>query len=335
MKKNILNKTRVLVAGVAVVGAFTLCVTLGLSQQAAAPSPEITTIKVQGSVYMLQGAGGNVAVQTGDMGVVVVDTGLAQNADKLVAAIRKLSDKPLQYIINTHMHGDHTGGNDAVRRAGTTITGANVAGNLTDATAGAQIIAHENVLNRMSAPTGQQASSPFGAWPTITYVTGQNELHFNGEPIEARWQPNAHTDGDSIVVFRRSDVVATGDIFVTTTFPFIDIDRGGSIQGELDALNNIIDIAIPQHEEEGGTYIIPGHGRICDEFDVVEFRDMVTIIRDRIQNGIKKGMTLEQIKTAGYTKDYDARWSAKQGIGTADTFVTSVYKSLTTPLKKK
>jgi len=314
----------------------TLAIVVAIEAQQAAPAnSEITTLHVQGNVYMLQGAGGNVAVQIGDMGVVVVDTGLAQNADKLIAAIRKLSDKPIQYIINTHMHPDHTGGNDAVRRAGVTITGANVAGNLTDATAGAQIIAHENVLNRMSAPTGQQASAPFGAWPTITYVTGQNELHFNDEPIEARWQPNAHTDGDSLVVFRRSDVVATGDIFVTTSYPFIDLERGGTIQGEIDALNNILDIAIPKHEEEGGTYIIPGHGRICDEYDVLEFRDMVTIIRDRIQNGIKKGMTLDQIKAAGWTKDYDARWSAKQGFGTADNFVTSVDKSLTATPKKK
>jgi cyclase len=316
--------------------AVTLAMTVTMQAQQAAPAnTEITTLHVQGNVYMLQGAGGNVAVQIGDMGVVVVDTGLAQNADKLIAAIRKLSDKPIQYIINTHMHPDHTGGNDALRRAGVTITGANVAGNLTDATAGAQIIAHENVLNRMSAPTGQQASSPFGAWPTITYVTGQSELYFNDEPIEARWQPAAHTDGDSLVIFRRSDVVATGDIFTTTSYPFIDLERGGSIQGELDALNNILDIAIPKHEEEGGTYIIPGHGRICDEFDVLEYRDMVTIIRDRIQNAIKKGMTLEQIKKAGLTLDYDARWSAKQGFGTADNFVTSVYKSLTAAPKKK
>jgi len=295
----------------------------------------ITTIHVQGNVYMLQGAGGNVAVQIGDMGVVVVDTGNGQNSDKLIAAVRKLSNKPIQYIVNTSMDAVHTGGNDDVRKAGVTITGANVAGNLTDATAGAAIIAHENVLNRLSAPTGQKAVAPFGAWPTITYVTGQNELYFNEEPIEARWQPSAHTDGDSLVVFRRSDVVATGDIFSTLSYPVIDIERGGSIQGELDALNNILDIAIPKHEEEGGTYIIPGQGRICDEFDVLEYRDMVTIIRDRIQNAIKKGMTLEQIKTAGLTKDYDARWSAKQGPATADNFVSAVYRSLTAPPKKK
>lgn len=295
----------------------------------------ITAIHVQGNVYLLQGAGGNVVVQIGDMGVVVVDTGDGKNNANLIAAIRKLSDRPLQYIINTSMDAMHTGGNDAVRRAGVTITGANVAGNLTDATQGAQIIAHENVLNRMSAPTGQKAAEPFGFWPTITYVSGQNELFLNEEPIEARWQPAAHSDGDSLVIFRHSDVVATGDIFNTISYPNIDLERGGSIQGELDALNNILDIAIPKHEEEGGTYIVPGAGRICDEFDVLEYRDMVTIIRDRIQNGIKKGMTLDQIKAAGYTKDYDGRWSAKEGFGTADNFVTTVYKSLMEAAKKK
>jgi len=148
--------------------------------------------------------------------------------------------------------------------------------------------------------------------------------------VEVRWQPAAHTDGDSLVIFRRSDVVATGDIFNTDSYPFIDVERGGSVQGEIDALNNIVDIAIPKHEEEGGTYIIPGHGRICDEFDVVEYRDMVTIVRDRVRNAIKKGMTLEQTQAAGFTKDYDARWGAKEGPGTADNFVASVYRSLKT-----
>jgi glyoxylase-like metal-dependent hydrolase (beta-lactamase superfamily II) len=217
-----------------------------------------------------------------------------------------------------------------VRRAGVTITGANVAGNLTDATQGAQIIAHENVLNRMSAPTGSQAPTTFGNWPTETYVSGQKELFFNDEPVEVKYQPAAHTDGDSLVFFRHSDVVVTGDIFVTTSYPFIDLERGGSIQGEIDALNNILDLTIPKHDEEGGTYVIPGHGRICDEFDVLEYRDMVTIIRDRVQAAIKKGMTLAQVKAAHLTLDYDARYSAKTGFGTADNFVEAVYKSLTT-----
>ncbi|HTR35308.1 MAG TPA: MBL fold metallo-hydrolase [Bryobacteraceae bacterium] len=294
----------------------------------------ITTIHVQGHVYMIHGLGGNVVVQTGDTGVLVVNTGLEQNSARLIAAIRKISDKPLQYIFNTCVHPDQTGGNDALRRIGVTITGANVTGDIADAAQGAQIIAHENVLNRMSAPTGQKSSMPFEAWPTDTYVSGQKEVFFNEEPVVARWQPAAHTDGDSLVIFRRSDVVATGDIFNTESYPVIDVERGGSIQGEIDALNNIIDIAIPKHEEEGGTYIIPGHGRICDEFDVVEYRDMVTIVRDRVQNGIKKGMTLEQIKAAGFTKDYDARWSAKDGPGTAENFVTSVYRSLVASASK-
>jgi cyclase len=295
---------------------------------------DLTTIHVQGSVYMLHGLGGNVAVQIGDSGVLVVNTGLEQNASRLIAAIRKLSDKPLQYIINTCAHPDQTGGNDALRKIGVTITGANVTGDIADAGQGAQIIAHENVLDRMSAPTGQKAAAPAGAWPTDTYVSGQKEVFFNEEPVEARWQPAAHTDGDSLVIFRRSDVVATGDIFNTESYPFIDVERGGSIQGEIDALNNIIDIAIPKHEEEGGTYIIPGHGRICDEFDVVEYRDMVTIVRDRVANAIKKGMSLEQVKAAGFTKDYDARWSARSGPGNAENFVTSVYRSLTASSKK-
>jgi glyoxylase-like metal-dependent hydrolase (beta-lactamase superfamily II) len=279
---------------------------------------------------MLQGAGmANVAMSVGDMGAVVVDTGDGKNSDKLIAAIRKLTEKPIQYVINTSALAGHVSGNDALRRAGVTITGANVAGNLTDATQGAQVIAHENVMNRMSAPTGKTALYAFGFWPTVTYVSGQHEVHFNGEPIESRYQPRAITDGDSIVVFRRSDVVATGEIFNTLSYPLIDPDQGGSIQGELDALNNIIDIAIPKAQEEGGTYIIPGQGRICDEFDVVEYRDMLTIIRDRVQNGIKKNLPLAQIKTAGYTKDYDGRWSARQGAGSAGALIETIYKGLT------
>ena len=277
------------------------------AQQAAPANSEITTIHVQGNVYMLHGAGGNIAVQIGDLGVVVVDTGLAQNADKLIAAIRKLSDKPIQYIINTHVHADHTGGNDAMRHAGVTITGANVTGNLTDATAGAQIIAHENVLNRMSAPTGQQASAPFGAWPTITYVTGQNELHFNDEPIEARCSP---TRTPTATAWCSSAAPTWWPPATSSSPPAIRLSiwsAAAASRARSTRLNNILDIAIPKHEEEGGTYIIPGHGRICDEFDVLEYRDMVTIIRDRIQNAIKKGMTLDQIKAAGWTKDYDAR----------------------------
>ena len=292
-------------------------------------SGDLVTLKVQGNVYLINGAGGNIAVQIGDQGILVVDTGLAAMSDKVVAAIRKLSDKPIQYIINTHVHPDHIGGNEAVRKAGLTYVGANVTGNLTDAGIGAQIWAQDNVLKRMSAPTGQQAPTPFGAWPTETYLSGRKQLFFNGEPIEIIHQPAAHTDGDSLVVFRRSDVVVTGDILVTTSYPFLDVDRGGSIQGEVDALNNIMEIAIPGLQDEGGTYIIPGHGHICDQPDLLEYRDMVTIIRDRIQASINKGMSLQQVKAAGLTKDYDGRYSAKSGFGSGEMFVEAIYKTLT------
>ena len=301
------------------------CLAAALSAQTAG---DLVTLKVQGNVYLISGAGGNIAVQTGDQGVLVVDTGLANMSDHVVAAIRKLSDKPIQYVINTHAHSDHTGGNEAVRKAGLTYVGANVTGNLTDAGIGAQIWAQDNVLKRMSAPTGRQAPTPFGSWPTETFVSGRKQLFFNGEPVEIIHQPAAHTDGDSLVVFRRSDVVVTGDIFVTTSYPFLDVERGGTIQGEIDALNNIMEIAVPGLQDEGGTFIVPGHGRVCDQPDLLEYRDMVTIIRDRIQAAIKKGMTLEQVKAAGLTKDYDGRYSAKSGFGSGAMFVEAIYKTL-------
>lgn len=309
--------------------AAVLLACLPAAAPAQQPSGEVLTLKVQGNVYLITGAGGNIAVQTGDQGILVVDTGVAAMSNKVLAAIRKLSDKPIQYIINTHVHADHTGGNEAVRKAGLTYVGANVTGNLTDAGVGAQIWAQNNVLKRMSEPTGVRAATPFGAWPTETYLSGRKQLFFNGEPVEIIHQPSAHTDGDSLVMFRRSDVVVTGDIFVTTSYPFIDLERGGSIQGEVDALNNVMEIAIPGLQDEGGTYIIPGHGRICDQPDLLEYRDMVTIIRDRIHAAVKKGMTLEQVKAAHLTKDYDGRYSAKSGLGSGEAFVEAIYKSLT------
>ena len=285
---------------------------------------EVHTLPVQGNVYMLVGAGGNITLQAGKDGVLLVDTEYAEMTDKIVAAIRKISNGPIRYIINTHVHGDHTGGNENIAKLGSTIAGGNVAGNLTDASVGASIIAHENVLNRMSAA---EPPLPFGALPTDTYFTAQKNIFFNGEAVQIIHIPNAHTDGDSLVFFRRSDVLSAGDIFTPGNYPIIDLARGGNVQGILDGLNRIIQITVPADKQEGGTYVIPGHGRLCDQADVVEYRDMVTIIRDRIQDSIRKGMTLEQVKESKPTRDYDPLYDTSS-FWTKDMFVEAVYKSL-------
>lgn len=296
-------------------------------------SSQIDVLHVQGNVYMLVGAGGNIAVQVGNNGSLMVDTGSAQTADQLIATLNQLAkpltSKPLRVILNTHFHPDHTGGNEKARAAGTTITGGNVAGNIQDAAEGAAIHAHENVMKRMSAPTGAQAPTPSSGWPTDTYFGELHEVFFNGEAIQMFHPKSAHTDGDSIIFFRRSDVLVAGDIFTTTGYPMIDLQNGGSINGVIDALNFILDLTIPAEKQEGGTMVIPGNGRLCDEADVVEYRDMVTIIRDRVQDLIKKGLTLEQVKAARPTRDYDPVYGSTTGSWTTEMFVEAVYKSLT------
>ena len=285
---------------------------------------DVHLLHVQGHVYMLVSAGGNVTVQIGDDGVLLVDTSVAEASGKVLAAVRTLTDKPIRYIVNTHAHADHVGGNEQIAKAGATIGGGTIGTAFTPA--GASILAHERVLARMSAPTGEKTPTPSGAWPTNTFFGPRKELFFNDEAIEILHQPAAHTDGDSLVFFRRSDVVSTGDVFVTTGYPVID--AGGSIQGIIDALNRVLEITIPKHEQEGGTYVIPGHGRLCDEADVVEYRDMVTIIRDRVQDMVKRGLTVEQVKAARPTLDYDGRYGARTGAWTTDMFVEAVYRSV-------
>jgi cyclase len=280
---------------------------------------------IQGNCYLIIGAGGNTTVQVGKDGVLVVDTQFAPVAPKLLAEIKKLNTGPLRYIINTHLHGDHVGGNEALSKAGATIVGGNFAGQLgADDAASAAIIAHENALSRMSSQTPKL---PFPALPNNTYFTDTKEVYFNGEAVQLYHPKAAHTDTDTIVFFRKSDVVCTGDIFVPGGYPFVDAANGGSINGICDALNYILDLTIPAEKQEGGTLVVPGHGRICDEADVVEYRDMVTIVRDRIRDMASKNMTLEQVKAAKPTRDYDPLY-APMGGAQVDRFVEGAFKTI-------
>jgi glyoxylase-like metal-dependent hydrolase (beta-lactamase superfamily II) len=297
---------------------------------------EIHVLPLRENMYMLVGAGGDITVQVGKDGILLVDAQYAQLSQKILAALRKLSDEPIRYIVNTHYHADHTSGNENLRKAGNTIAGGNVAGDLgAEAAEGAAIIAHNNVLERMSGALGGQPPTPQGGWPTSTYLSGKKKLWVNGEGIEVIHPEHAHTDGDSIVFFRRNDVISTGDIFTMTSYPIIDLNGGGSYQGLLDAVNLILDMTDTVYGQDGGTLIVPGHGRLCDTGDLLNYREMVTIIRDRIVDMIKKGMTLEQVKAARPTEDYDPLYGTSTGFWTTDMFVEAAYKSLSQTVNSK
>jgi len=313
---------------------------------------------VRGPVWLLTGAACNIVVSVGPDGVLVVDTGVAQDSALVLSAIAQLQErlatsgapelgfgsetrsalerarvtpappKPIRYILNTSADLDHTGGNENIARAGAATIGHNMARDLGNAPETAAIYAHENVLNRM-LEAGRNV--PAAALPRYPYRSEFYKLqpYVNGEGIELVYRPAAHTDGDSMIWFRTSDVVAVGELFSTTSYPVIDIAKGGTVQGELAALNAILDLAFPEYVHQGGTMIIPAHGRVSDYADVAYYRDMVTIVRDRIQDSIKKGLTLPQIKASRPTEDYDTRYASPEGGSKADAFVESVYKSLT------
>ena len=293
---------------------------------------EVHSLHVQGNVWMLHGGGVNAAVQIGDEGVLVVDTMTAGLADKLFAEIKKLAgDKPIRWIVNTHMDPDHTGGNAKVAEAGESIIAGNFAGQAGQASANfAKVLTHENVEARL---VKVQPALPTHALPTDTFFTDEFEMHFNGEAVQFIHVPDAHTDGDVMVFFRKSDVLVAGDAFNTVSFPVVDMEDGGSLNGVVKTLNRILDITVPEDKQEGGTYVIPGHGRLTDEADVVEYRDMMTIIRDRVRNAVDKGMTLEQVKAARLVRDYEGRYGAARGAATADAFVETAYRSLKTSSK--
>lgn len=324
--------SRGMVAAAAIATGGTLAVAgrVVAQQQQNFDSVQIDTVKVRDDVYMLVGAGGNTTVFIGDEGVMVVDTSFAPMSTKILNAIRAITPAPIRYVVNTHMHGDHIGGNEAISKAGRTRAGGNVVGDLgAAATNTATVIAHENVLTRLSAPPAQgQQQVPFAQWPTETYIGKKREFLFNGEAVQIIHMPKAHTDGDSVVFFRRSDVLATGDVFTTVMYPFIDVANGGSINGEIDALNAVLDITVPSNVNEGGTMVIPGHGRLSDEQDVIEYRDMATIVRDRIKEYVKRGMTLDQVKAKKPTLDFDPRYGSDSGFWTTSMFIETIYKEM-------
>jgi cyclase len=299
--------------------------------QAAGPpaqAPTVRSLHVQGNVWMINAGTVNVAVQIGDQGVLLVDTGPEGLAEAILTEVRRLAgDKPIRYIVNTHSDRDHTGGNVKIASAGKSIISGNFAAQAgAGAADAAKILAHEQTQVRMQAegPDGV----PAAGWPTDTFFVAKDAFYFNGEAVELLHQPNAHTSGDVIVHFRKSDVIAAGDVYINTTFPVINREHGGSYAGIVAALNRIIDITVPRDKAEGGTYVIPGHGRLADEADVVDYRDMATIVRDRVRDAVGRKMSLEQVKAARLVRDYEGRFGASQGTWTTDAFIEAAYHSL-------
>jgi glyoxylase-like metal-dependent hydrolase (beta-lactamase superfamily II) len=291
----------------------------------APPTGEIRVGPVQGNVYLLEGGGSNVVAQVGSDGVLLVDSGDGTLSEPLLAAVRTLSDKPIRYILNTSPRADHVGGNELLARAGSRSGGGLVVAG--PAGMGAMVIAHESVLFALSAPTGAPSPMPVGAWPTDAFATDHKEVFANGEAIRMFHQGGATSVSDTLIFFRRSDVIVTGDVFDLTRYPRIDGERG-SFRKVVAALNRVIDIAVPADWQEGGTMVVPGRGRVADEADVVEYRDVMTIIRDRIQNMVDQGMSLAEVRAARPTFEWDARYGTSTGEWTTDMFIDAAYRDL-------
>ena len=343
---------------------------VALDSRIAGQSPNdgaVHVLPVQGNVFMLVADGVNVTASVGPEGVALVNTGTEAMSDKVVAAVRQIaaavvsppatnscfgitcpgtwgwsspyinavisspaSPKPLRYIINTSAAPEHIGGNERLAAAGSFQRGGEFGGAVASVGQRASVVAHENVLNRMSAPGGTAKPFPQAAWPTDTFFDEFHKLpaYFNGEAVIVYHAPEANSDGDSFVYFRRSEVISAGNLFSTVQYPVIDRAAGGSIDGVIRGLNAILDLAVAEYRGQGGTWVIPGRGRLSDTADVASYRNMLVMIRDRIQDQIDKGRTREQVRAARPTLDFDARYGADTGPWTTAMFVEAVYGSL-------
>ena len=328
-----------------------------------AQNTELHVMPVRGNVFMIVGGGSNVTVSAGVDGILLVDTGSAAMADKMLETVNEIdramsapgrmttcvgpscypagslgpftefgwagpsynaviaspkAPKPIRWILQTTVDADHTGGTPKIAVAGKTYNGGE-AGRLVGDITPATVVAHENVLKRMT-----ESKFPEAGWPTETYYipTYKMSQYVNGEGIQMYHVPAAITDTDSVVYFRFSDVISAGDVYTPGRYPMIDVAKGGTVQGEIDALNKIIDIAFPEYRHQGGTMIVSGHGRLGDTADVAIYRNMVVVIRDRILDLKKQGMTLQQVKATKPTLDFDGIY------GMPDKFIEAVYGTL-------
>ena len=325
-----------LVIGLALLGRATVPGTGVQAQQgsaagAAAPAG-LETIQIRPNVYVIFGAGSNITVHLGEDGVMLVDAGTAALAPQVVTAVKALTSQPIRLIINTSADADHVTGNEIVSAAGREVN--------PDAFSEdphATVLAHENVMLRMSMPSGTDTLFPTALWPSETYTARVRSMYLNNEAVLVHRQVGAHSDGDSVVLFRKADVIATGDILDLRHFPVIDAAQGGSIQGELDALNRLLELTVPAMPlvlKPGRTLLVPGHGRVSDYAELVEYRDMVTTIKDNIAVLIKEGKTLAQVQAANPTAGYRARWGRETGPWTTAQFVEAIYTGLTAPAGK-
>jgi glyoxylase-like metal-dependent hydrolase (beta-lactamase superfamily II) len=307
--------------GWTVAAAFGWMACGAISSRAAEPDNSgLEIVKVRPNFYMIAGAGGNIGVQIGSDGVVLANAGNAAAGTEVLAAIKKITDLPIRYIINTDAGPDFVGGNVTLAKSGLAVMNGRT---------GSEILAHQSVLTRMSARDAKPAY-PGDAWPSEAFLAKRHAFRMNDEGIEIWYQPAAHSDADSFVLFRKSDVVVTGDVMDTTRFPVIDIANGGSIQGEIDALNKLIELTIapvPLIYKDVGTYVIPGHGRLSEQMEVVDYRDMVVLVRDVVADLIKQGKTLDQTKAAHPALPFETRYGREPGV--TNSFVEAIYKSLT------